>query len=221
MDIEDLDQITECGPFEVQPSALKGRSMRFTGVPGLPVHDQDSWAARATARSDLRAAGWKTEDFAKPVITVAVPWSNAVPCNSQLRSLGDEIVALLDARGAKSVVAAAPVVSDGMTNGCEAMRYSLPSRDLIADCVETTHEAFFSDACIALCGCDKTVPGVMLALARTNATGIIVYGGTALPPTDPSHLCAAGKPPPRFEDVGEATGAMACREIDAAQLHAV
>ena len=96
MDIEDLDQSTECGVFEVQPSALKGRSKRFTGVPGLPAHHPDSWAARATARSDLRAAGWKTEDFAKPVVTVAVPWSNAVPCNNHLRALGDSIVALLE-----------------------------------------------------------------------------------------------------------------------------
>jgi dihydroxy-acid dehydratase len=233
VDIEDLNDATECGAFEVAPSPLKGRSSRLTGVPGLPSMHTDSWAARATARSDLRAAGWTTEDFAKPVATVAVPWSNAVPCNSHLRALGDVLVGALEKRGAKAVVASAPVISDGMTNGCEAMRYSLPSRELIADCVEATHEGFFSDACVGLCGCDKTVPAVLLALARTDAVGLVVYGGTALPPTDPSHLCAAGqatagvehvpvsKAPPRFEDVGEATGAIAARQIDAAQLHAV
>ena len=120
VDLEDLvDTAGGACEYEVAPSPLKARSTRFTGEPGRTRSDFGGWAARATARSDLRAAGWRTEDFAKPMVTVAFPWTNVVPCNNHLRELGDAVVHSLEQRAAKAVMAAAPVIGDGMTNGEE------------------------------------------------------------------------------------------------------
>jgi len=182
------------------------------------------------------------------LVTIGLPWTNAIPCNNHLYELAEyareELEGKEDSQNSnaintnsttKTVFANAPVVSDGMTNGLPAMRYSLPSRDLIADSIEMTHESYMSDALLAFCGCDKTIPAVLLAAARTNSPSIIVYGGTALPPPE-KYSCDSDssstkkktndsdpttKSIPRYEDVGEATGAFSSQEIDAEQLYIV
>lgn len=102
----------------------------------------------------------------QPIVTLGMPWSNALPCNYHFRELADHIVAELDKRGAKGFVAATPVVADGETMGMEGMRYSLPSRDVIADCIETMHEAYRADAMLCLGGCDKSLPASLMPIAR-------------------------------------------------------
>jgi len=132
-------------------------------------------------RAYLRAQGWADADFDKPIITVASPWSTANPCNWHHRELTDLLVEAIELKGGRAFVAGTPIISDGMTQGTAGMRYSLPSRDLIADCIETMHEGYAADAIVALAGCDKSVPAAAMPLARSNAIGLALYGGTAQP----------------------------------------
>ncbi|XP_065835395.1 dihydroxy-acid dehydratase 2-like [Oscarella lobularis] len=158
-------------------STLKARSHILTGDPNEESH----WVKRAGARAHLRAAGFEDDDFKKPIVTVACPYSNALPCNNKFRLLGDLVVEEIEKRGGKAFLCQTPVVSDGETMGFGGMRYSLISRDWIADCVEIMHEAYSADAVLSLGACDKTVPGVVMPLARLNAIGLFLYGGTILP----------------------------------------
>ena len=101
--------------------------------------------------------GWSEAngDFAKPVITVGVPYSNASSCNHTFRELGDRVVAAVERCGGKAFLVGAPVITDGMVMGAEGMKYSLPSRDLVADCFELMHEGYRADAMITIGGCDN------------------------------------------------------------------
>lgn len=155
---------------------LKHRSGQLTGTPGSP-----DWVRRAPARAMLRAVGFTDEDFTKPLVTVACPYTDITPCNSHIRDLGDIICAEIKNDFGKSVLFGTPVVTDGETMGMEGMKYSLVSRELIADCIETMHEAYASDGIIALSGCDKTIPASLIPLARNNSIGITLYGGSILP----------------------------------------
>ena len=155
---------------------LKHRSGVLTGTPG-----GEDWIRRAPARAMLRAVGFTDEDFKKPLITVACPYTDITPCNSHIRDLGDVICSEIKASLGKSVLFGTPVVTDGETMGMEGMKYSLVSRELIADCIETMHEAYASDGIIALSGCDKTIPASLIPLARNNSIGITLYGGSILP----------------------------------------
>lgn len=164
------------GAQERDPSGLKGRSRQLTGDPLDPQH----WLKRQPARAQLRAVRFKDEDFRKPVISVAAIYSNALPCNDHIKELGETVLQKVEAAGGKSIVFGTPVVSDAMTMGMEGMKYSLPSRDLIADCIEMMHEAYCSDGIITLSGCDKTIPGALMPLARNNSIGLTLYGGSML-----------------------------------------
>lgn len=104
------------------------------------------------SRSNLRAIGWTDEDFEKPIVTVSSPWSNALPCNVHHRELTDLIVEAVERKGGKAFVCGTPVISDGTTQGSHGMKYSLISRDAIADCVEIMHEGYMADALITLAG---------------------------------------------------------------------
>jgi len=108
------------------------------------------------ARGNLRAIGWKDEDFNKPIITVGSPWTNANPCNAKVRELTDLVCQAIEEEGGKAFIAPTPVISDGMTNGALSMRYSLLSRDYIADCIEMMHEGYMADAMITLSGCGES-----------------------------------------------------------------
>ena len=129
----------------------------------------------------LRAVGFSDEDFTKPIITVACPHTNITPCNAHIRDLGDLVSqAVIETQG-KPIIFGTPVISDGETMGMEGMKYSLVSRELIADCIEMMHEGYAADGILTLSGCDKTIPAALIPLARTNAIGLTLYGGSILP----------------------------------------
>jgi dihydroxy-acid dehydratase len=155
---------------------LKHRSGLLTGTPGGA-----DWAKRAAARAMLRAVDFKDGDFSKPIVTVACPFTNATPCNDHIRKLGDVIFREIVAAGGMPFLFGTPVISDGETMGMEGMKYSLMSRDLIADCIETMHEGYAADGIITLSGCDKSIPGAVMPILRNNSIGLTLYGGTILP----------------------------------------
>ncbi len=136
---------------------------------------------RAPNRSMLRAVGFEDEDFQKPQVAVCSAWSMVTPCNSHLDVLGKASVQGVDQSGGKAVPFGTITVSDGISMGTPGMRYSLVSREVIADSIETVVGAEGMDGVVAIGGCDKNMPACVMALARLNRPGIFVYGGTILP----------------------------------------
>ena len=134
--------------------------------------------ARAPNRSMYYAMGYKESDFGKPMVGVANGHSTITPCNSGLQKLADAAIAALESAGAKAQVFGTPTVSDGIGMGTEGMKYSLVSREVIADSIEVCVNGLWQDGVVVIGGCDKNMPGGMIALARTNVPGIYVYGGT-------------------------------------------
>ncbi len=135
--------------------------------------------ARAPNRSMYYAMGYKDSDFDnKPMIGVANGHSTITPCNSGLQRIADAAVAAIEAGGGNSQIFGTPTISDGMGMGTEGMKYSLVSREVIADSIETCVNGLWQDGVVVVGGCDKNMPGGMMALARTNVPGIYVYGGT-------------------------------------------
>ncbi|MCD9229716.1 dihydroxy-acid dehydratase [Ralstonia pseudosolanacearum] len=137
--------------------------------------------ARSPNRSMYYALGYKKEDFSNPMIGVANGHSTITPCNSGLQKLADAAVAAVKASNANPQIFGTPTISDGMSMGTEGMKYSLISREVIADCIETCAQGQWMDGVVVIGGCDKNMPGGMIALARTNVPGIYVYGGTIKP----------------------------------------
>ena len=137
--------------------------------------------ARAPNRSMYYALGYETEDFAKPMIGVANGHSTITPCNSGLQRLADAAVIGLKAAGANPQIFGTPTISDGMAMGTEGMKYSLVSREVIADCVETCVGGQWMDGVMVIGGCDKNMPGGMMGMLRANVPSIYIYGGTILP----------------------------------------
>jgi len=129
----------------------------------------------------LRAVGFEDEDFEKPQVAVCSAWSMVTPCNSHLDDLGKASVLGVDGSGGKAVPFGTITVSDGISMGTPGMRYSLVSREVIADSIETVVGAEGMDGVVAIGGCDKNMPACVIALARLNRPGIFVYGGTILP----------------------------------------
>ncbi len=143
--------------------------------------DDKSWYKRAPARAMLRAVRFEEEDFEKPLITLGAAYTNATPCNDHIRDLEKIMYEVIEKEGGKAFMSGTPVVSDGITMGSEGMKYSLMSRDLVADCFETMHEAYRADGILTVSGCDKTIPGSLMPIARGNSIGLTLYGGTILP----------------------------------------
>jgi len=137
--------------------------------------------ARAPNRSMYYAMGYTDKDFGKPMIGVANGHSTITPCNSGLQRLADAAVDALKDAGANPQIFGTPTISDGMAMGTEGMKYSLVSREVIADCIETCVGGQWMDGVIAIGGCDKNMPGAMMGILRANVPGIFVYGGTILP----------------------------------------
>ena len=137
--------------------------------------------ARAPNRSMYYAMGYEQADFSKPMIGVANGHSTITPCNSGLQKLADAAVEAIRQAGGNPQIFGTPTISDGMAMGTEGMKYSLVSREVIADCIETCVGGQWMDGCIAIGGCDKNMPGAMMGLLRANVPGIFVYGGTILP----------------------------------------
>ncbi len=136
---------------------------------------------RAPNRSMFYGMGYEASDFKKPMIGVANGHSTITPCNSGLQKLADAAAAALKASGANAQMFGTPTISDGMAMGTEGMKYSLISREVISDCIETCVGGQWMDGIVAIGGCDKNMPGAMMGILRANVPGIFVYGGTILP----------------------------------------
>ena len=136
---------------------------------------------RAPSRAMLRAVGFKDQDFRKPQVGVASTWSMVTPCNMHIDGLAKDSAAGVDGHGGKAVIFGTITVSDGISMGTEGMKYSLVSREVIADSIETVAACEGFDGLVALGGCDKNMPGCLMAIARLNRPAVFVYGGTILP----------------------------------------
>ena len=137
--------------------------------------------ARSPNRAMYYALGYQKEDFDKPMIGIANGHSTITPCNSGLQKLADIAIKAVKEAGANPQVFGTPTISDGMSMGTEGMKYSLISREVIADCIETAVNGQWMDGCVVIGGCDKNMPGGMIGILRTNAPSIYVYGGTIKP----------------------------------------
>jgi len=159
-----------------------------------------SGVQRTPNRAMLRAVGFEDRDFAKPIIGVANAYSNLTPCNVGLNDLASRASAALSRGGAMPQEFGTITVSDGISMGTEGMKYSLVSREVIADSIETVCSAQCMDGLLAIGGCDKNMPGAMIAIARLNIPAIFVYGGTIKPGVlDGRNLTVVSA----FEAVGE------------------
>ncbi|HEX5420452.1 MAG TPA: dihydroxy-acid dehydratase, partial [Gammaproteobacteria bacterium] len=163
------------------------------------------------SRAMLRAVGFKDEDFAKPQIGVASTWSMVTPCNMHIDGLAREAGAGIDEAGGKSVEFNTITVSDGISMGTAGMRYSLVSREVIADSIEAVVAAEGFDGFVAIGGCDKNMPGCVMAMARLDRPSVFVYGGTIQP--GPKHR--------DIVSVFEAVGGYASGKVSAAELKEV
>lgn len=188
---------------------MKQRSNEITGN-----REVGNWVERTAARTMLRAVRFSDEDFDKPLIALAVPYTNGTPCNDHIRELGDLLQAEIETAGGKAIIFGTPVVSDGISMGTEAMKYSLVSREVIADAIELMTEGYRVDGVITLSGCDKTIPAALMPIARNNLIGLTLYGGSILPGKhngDELNIVSA------FEGIG----AHAAGKIDDQQLHGI
>ena len=137
--------------------------------------------ARAPNRSMYYAMGYEAGDFKKPMVGVANGHSTITPCNSGLQKLADAAIAGIEEAGGKAQVFGTPTISDGMAMGTEGMKYSLVSREVISDCIETCVQGQWMDGVLVVGGCDKNMPGGLMGILRANVPAIYVYGGTILP----------------------------------------
>ena len=137
--------------------------------------------ARAAARSYLYGIGYSEEDLARPIIGVANTWTETMPCNFHLRRLAEKVKEGIRAAGGTPMEFNTVAVSDGITMGTEGMRASLVSREVIADSIELVTRGHMFDGVIALSGCDKTIPGCVMALARLDIPSLMLYGGSIMP----------------------------------------
>ncbi|MBK1832583.1 dihydroxy-acid dehydratase [Roseibacillus ishigakijimensis] len=175
-------------------------------------------ADRAPSRAMLYPVGFKKEDFSKPVVGVASTWSQVTPCNYHIDRLAKESAKGADAAGGKAVIFNTITISDGISMGTEGMKYSLVSREVIADSIETVVGCEGMDGYVAIGGCDKNMPACVMAMARMNRPAVFVYGGTILPG------CATVKGEEKSLDVVsvfEAVGKHASGEYSDAELQAV
>ncbi|MBX5167895.1 MULTISPECIES: dihydroxy-acid dehydratase [unclassified Rhizobium] len=151
----------------------------------MPFNDRSKHITEGVARSPNRAMyyalGYKKADFEKPMIGIANGHSTITPCNAGLQPLADAAIAAIKAAGANPQVFGTPTISDGMSMGTEGMKYSLVSREVIADCVETAVQGQWMDGVLVIGGCDKNMPGGMMGILRANVPAIYVYGGTIKP----------------------------------------
>ncbi len=169
---------------------------------------------RAPARAMLKATGLSDADLDRPLIAVANTWTDATPCNMHLRALGEKVKEGIRAAGGTPIEFNTIVVSDGISMGTEGMRASLVSREVIADSIELAVRGALCDGVVALSGCDKTIPGTMMALARLDVPGLMLYGGTIMPGDFRGKQVT-------IQDVFEAVGACSAGRITESELRAL
>jgi len=174
--------------------------------------------ARSPNRAMLRAVGFSDADFEKPIVGVANGHSNMNPCNAGIQPLVDRAMAALKQAGAMPQVFGTPTVTDGIGMGTEGMKYSLVSREVIADSIETSVNGQMMDGVLAVGGCDKNMPGAMMAMARMNVPAIFVYAGTIKPGHWKGQALTIVSP---FEAVGSFTaGKMSKEDLDGIEKNA-
>jgi dihydroxy-acid dehydratase len=179
---------------------LKHRSRALTDGP-----------ERAAARAYLKGIGYDDEALSKPIVAVANTWIETMPCNFHLRALGAKVKEGIRAAGGTPMELNTIAISDGITMGTAGMRASLVSREVIADSIELVVDAHLFDAVIAISGCDKTIPGTVMALARLDIPGVMLYGGSIFPGHVHGHDVS-------IQDVFEAVGAHAAGKLTDAEL---
>jgi dihydroxy-acid dehydratase len=167
--------------------------------------------SRAPARAMLKATGLTDADLARPLVAVANTWTEVTPCNIHLKALAERVKEGVRAAGGTPIEFDTIAISDGITMGTEGMKASLISREVIADSIELFVRAHAFDAVIALCGCDKTIPGTVMALARLDLPGLVLYGGSILP----GHFRGREV---TIQDVFEAVGACAAGSMTVKEL---
>lgn len=171
---------------------------------------------KAPARAMLRAVGFDDDDFRKPQVGIASTWSMVTPCNMHINKLSEYAREGVDSAGGKGVVFNTITISDGIANGVEAMKYSLVSREVIADSIETVAGCQGFDGIVAIGGCDKNMPGCLMGLARLNRPAVFVYGGTIRPGQNHTDIISV------FEAVGaHAEGKMSEAEVIAIEKAAI
>ncbi|MFT6590230.1 MAG: dihydroxy-acid dehydratase [Rhodoferax sp.] len=156
--------------MDIKPVIMNPRSKNIT-----------EGKSRAPNRSMYYAMGYEAEDFKKPMVGVANGHSTITPCNSGLQKLTDAAIDAIEAAGGNAQVFGTPTISDGMAMGTEGMKYSLVSREVISDCIETSVQGQWMDGVLVVGGCDKNMPGGLMGMLRANVPAIYVYGGTILP----------------------------------------
>jgi dihydroxy-acid dehydratase len=152
---------------------------------------------KTPSRSMLRAVGFSDADFKKPQIGVASTWSMVTPCNMHINKLAEEVGKGIEVVGGKSIIYNTITISDGISMGTEGMKYSLVSREVIADSIETVSGCMGHDGIVAIGGCDKNMPGCLIGMARLNRPSVFVYGGTIQPGKNRTDIVSV------FEAVGE------------------
>ncbi|QTP60286.1 dihydroxy-acid dehydratase [Billgrantia antri] len=163
---------------------------------------------KSASRAMLRAVGFSDEDFSKPQVGIASTWSMVTPCNSHIHELAERARDGADAAGGKGVIFNTITISDGIANGTEGMKYSLVSREVIADSIETVAGCEGFDGLVAIGGCDKNMPGCLMGLARLNRPSVFVYGGTIKPGANHTDIVS----------VFEAMGAHSRGDLDLIEL---
>ncbi|MGO9901570.1 MAG: dihydroxy-acid dehydratase [Solirubrobacteraceae bacterium] len=169
---------------------------------------------RAAARAYLKGIGYDDDALARPIVAVANTWIETMPCNFHLRALGARVKEGIRAAGGTPMELNTIAISDGITMGTPGMRASLASREVIADSIELVCDAHMFDAVVAISGCDKTIPGTVMALCRLNLPSLMLYGGSIMPG------CYQGRPV-TIQEVFEAVGAHAAGKITDAELTAL
>ena len=153
--------------------------------------------AQAPSRAMLRAVGFEDADFSKPQIGIASTWSMVTPCNMHINKLAEDVNKGTDDAGGKGIIYNCITISDGISMGTEGMKYSLVSREVIADSVETVSGCMGHDAIITIGGCDKNMPGLLMGMSRLNRPSLFIYGGTIQPGPNHTNVISV------FEAVGE------------------
>ena len=179
--------------------------------PKHPSHTILDGPGRAPARAMMKAVGYTDEDLSRPLVGVANTWIEVMPCNYHLRRLSERVKAGIRAAGGTPVEYNTIAVSDGISMGTEGMKASLISREVIADSIELVARGHLFDAVVALSGCDKTIPGTVMALARLNLPSLMLYGGSIMPGRFQAHDVT-------IQDVFEAVGAHAAGKMSDAEL---
>ena len=175
-------------------------------------HDLTDGPGRAPARAMLKAVGFTDADLARPLVGVANTWIEVMPCNFHLRRLSAKVKEGIRAAGGTPIEYNTIAVSDGISMGTEGMKASLISREVIADSIELVARGHLFDAVVALSGCDKTIPGTVMALARLNLPSLMLYGGSIMPGRFQGHDVT-------IQDVFEAVGKHAAGKMSDAELH--